>query len=185
VTVSGNSSIFTFNLSCTPTPSQVGCAATSVDYTCQIDNAAFINYVEMRVGGVYYNASQLVNLFSITIPLAQQNTTLNSTINLTQERIHDTNGGYVNAFVQASIQRDCAICSPNVQIIQACNTTNEQIVNITYTPNGCNNDTAGVQSCTYCTPYWSVRQGGIYDCSNNGTKLQYYEHRQLLLPKRS
>lgn len=175
ITVFGNSSVYTFNITCTTTPASLTCAAAPASWTCTIDNAAFINYAELKIDNAWYNTTQNVNNFTTLINYASLNTTTNTTINLTQQRIHDTSGGYVNAFIQTSTPRDCAICTPTYQIIQACNTTNEEIINTTYTPAGCNNDTITTQACIYCTPTWIARTGGVYECDVNNTKLQYYD----------
>jgi hypothetical protein len=175
VTVSGNSTIYSFNVTCNSSPPTTGCSADTLVYTCQIDNAAYINYVELKIGGVFYNATQSVNQFSFNYPKPAQNSSINTTITLSQERIHDNNNGFINAFVNATVTNDCSICTPTSVVLQACNSTNEAIVNLTYAPTGCNNDTIQIQACTYCTPTWIPRTGGIYDCNQNGTKLQYYD----------
>jgi len=175
IQVSGNSSVYTFNITCqTDTPS-TNCAPATINYKCQIDNPAFINYVEFLINNTWHNTSQNVNNFTLAYNKPNQTTTTNTTINLTQQKIHDTSGGYVNAFEQASVTNDCAVCTPTITIIQACNTTNQQIVNLTYAPTGCQNDTVTEQACIYCTPTWLPRTGGAYDCQPNMTKLQYYD----------
>lgn len=175
ISVSGNSSIYSFNVSCNVNPTTTSCSADTLTYTCQIDDPAFINFVEFKINGNWYNTTQNINQFSLDVNKGQQNSSINTTITLQQERIHDNNNGYINAFENATVQNDCSICTPNYQIIQACNSTNEQIVNITYAPTACNNDTIQIQACTYCTPTWQARTGGIYDCQPNGFKLQYYD----------
>lgn len=175
--VSGNNSIYSFNISnCQSNTSIVGCDAASIRFQCNIEPPGIIDSVDFYIEGSYYTTTQSGSLFYYDFAKTQDTSSTTDPISLTKEKIFDVGAGFVLAFEEVHVNRTCDVCSATFQVnCTACNISDQQFCQYTSSNESCNPSYNATETCDYCVPDWQPRTGSIYDCQESNTKFVFYD----------
>ena len=171
-TLNGSSSIYTFNVTnCMANETVVGCNASSIRFSCDITNSAFIDFTEFQIDGVLYNASRVGMNWRYDFFKPLQNTTLNTSINFTRIYITDTNSDTaVFDEDNVSVLHDCVTCT-DVGFADNCSVFDNTTFYHIFEPIGCQADFNETVSCNYCSEDLLQTLG---ECQVNDSQIVQY-----------
>lgn len=175
----GSSSSYTFYVeNCTsPQLNQVlNCSPATVRFECDIEPSAFIDDVSFRVDGADYTTTQNISRpqqFYLTYNKPQEVVTNNNPLTLSREQITDVDLQKLNAYEIVEINRSCTTCpaSYSTTTIQACNISNQEIIQYISNNESCAPSYNLTQSCNYCSPNIFANYS---TCDQNGTRTVNY-----------
>jgi hypothetical protein len=175
--ISGNDSVYIFNITnCQANESSVGCNATTILFSCNIEPYQFIDYTRFMVASNYYYTSRNGSYFSLEYSKSADTHNVNEILKLEREAITDTNSNTVLAFEEVPITHTCSgYCDTSFSLVHLnCSTNDTRIVEHISSNETCSPSYNESVYCDYCTPSWELRNTGIYACTN-GTRLLYYD----------
>jgi len=172
--LNGTSSIYNFNVTnCQVDTALVGCEEDTVEFSCDISNSAFIDYVEFRIDGTLYNASKTGFNWAFDFLKINQTFTVNQTISLDRIYITDTNSDTAIFDEDIGFLNDCLTCS-DVGYQDACGVDDTTVFHHIYEPFNCSVDYNETVSCDYCEEDLVGVEG---ECFINNTQIvNYYDN---------
>lgn len=175
--LNGSSSIYSFNVSnCQADFVQVGCSPITIEFSCDVTNKQFIDFIEFQIDGSLFNASFLGVTASYDFFKPNQTFTVNTSILFDRIYITDSNGDTAIFDESVGVLHDCLTCT-DVGFADACAITDNSTFHHVFEPFGCAVDYNETIICDYCVQDIVQVLG---DCTvNNSQSVSYVDNNFL------
>jgi len=172
IQVNSTTEIYTFQITnCQANVSNIGCQATDVRFSCDINPYTYIDWVQFRINDTDYTTQRTNENFYYDWHKPITPTDVDTYIEFDRGKIRDVSGGDALFFPSnVSVHLVCDSCNYNITY-DPCLINDTRVVH--YVGDGSPNCTSytSTEACDYCVPDWEV----VSTCLENNTEFRQYE----------